>query len=128
MIDLVLQAADRQTIRQFGIANNLLKRDRTVTVDPETGEEAVEFGEWYLRPGVSFSWWNGSGRMMRSTGTFDDEGNRLTAPTFVPGVVALLRIGGAAGQEDALYDTPEDKNDVKEWERSKVARYIRNNG
>jgi hypothetical protein len=113
MIDLILQATDRQTLVAFGRANNLLRQ-----VDDE----------WELRPGVSFSWWAGSGKMMRSPGEYDEEGNQTIAPTFVPGLIALVRIGGEAGAEDALNDTPEDESDVKEWERSKIARYIRRNG
>jgi hypothetical protein len=189
VIDLILHAPDRATMRQFGIANNLLYSPvESVTVDPETLEETITYGDWELRPGVSFSWWNGTGRMMRrrvslqttaavdqaqngelafnigaatpawlteeveAHGTFPDfrgrfirkQGNfavfsgeatvgeelgiYVPDPAYVTGEIALIRIGGKAGVEDALNDTPVDPDDVKEWERSKIARYIRNNG
>lgn len=67
MIDLILYAADKATLRDFGIAHGLLT----------AGGDPVQF--------VDYSWWAGTGKFMTDSNPV----------TYLPGVVALLHIGTA---------------------------------
>lgn len=101
MIDLVLYAATKAVIRDFAIAQNLLDSN---------GNERV---------GVTYFWWLGDGKFLTQNPVYDGNGSIVTPPAFLPGVVMLLRISEAT---DDLGGTGE------QWNRSKVAQYIRNNG
>jgi hypothetical protein len=39
-----------------------------------------------------------------------------------------MRVHGEFFDWDQLNETPADPDDVKEWERSRIAQYVRNNG
>jgi len=87
--------------------------------------------EGNTREGVSYCWWAGSGQFMTATGTYDQDGNEITPPTFAPGVVALLRISGEFFQNTKLADQTYDEEgnpQLEQHQRSAVVQYIRNNG
>lgn len=114
MIDLILWATDRATLRTFAQNNNLLVQD--------------DEGNWKPRDGLEWDWWGGTGKLMRTQGTYDAEGNELTAPTYIPGEVLLLRIHGDFFNTDRLEPDEADPDKAEQWARSKVARFIKNNG
>lgn len=79
------------------------------------------------REGVSYCWWHESGKFR--TGGTDEE------PTFAPGVVALLKLHTSFFESDKegdgqRFDTDQDGNPVRreQWQYSKVAKWVRNNG
>ena len=111
MIDLIIYAADKATLRTFAIARGLLT---------EVTEEGVT--TYVKAKDFDYCWWAGSGQFMTAKGTYDEQGFELTPPTFAPGVVALLRIYTA---DDAM--TPEGE-EPEQWQKSKIAKYIRDNG
>lgn len=74
-----------------------------------------------VRRGVSYCWWGNDGDFMT------DPGDENTPPTFAPGKVALLRINSQFF-DDHLEPAEDDPDREEQWARSKVARYIRNNG
>ena len=83
--------------------------------------------EGNTREGVRYCWWAGSGKFMTKKGTYDQDGNELTAPEFLPGHVILLRIDTQFWPEDKIAEQNEDGT-LEQWARSKVVRYIKNNG
>lgn len=109
-IDLVLWGQTRADFTAFALANGLLIEDAE--------------GNRKQREGFTFSWWNGSGKLMTAPGTYDGEGNELTPPTFAPGEFALIRIYGAFFNQDRIDEPADDEA----WSRSKVAEYIKTNG
>lgn len=122
MIDLVLWAASKADMLTWGKTNppaNPLVEEQD---DGEGGTINV------ARPGLEFGWWAGSGDFMTAAGTYDGEGIELTPPTFASGVVALLRVHSDFWENDRLEVVPADPEDVKEWERSKIAQHLRDNG
>ena len=87
--------------------------------------------EGNTRPGVDYCWWAGSGKFMTAKGTYDENGDELTAPTFAPGVVALLRIHSSFFESTKLADQTYDEEgnpQLEQWQRSAVAKYIKDNG
>ena len=113
MIDLILYAANKATIRDFGIARGLI-----------TAQDDGEGGTIYVKVrNFDYCWWAGSGQFKTANGTYDEQGNEITPPTFAPGVAALLRIYTA---DDAL--DPGAEENPEQWQKSKVAKYIRDNG
>lgn len=126
-MDLILHAPDKTTLLDFAKANGLFVRRGVITDDdPEspTFGQVIDPGEWVRREGFDYCWWAGSGKMMRTLGTYDAEGVELTPTAFFPGVVALLRIYGDFFNTDRL----DDAVDEEQWSRSKIVRYIKNNG
>jgi len=126
VIDLILRAPDRATLVTFARNNGLMEQ---VVLARDTDPDSPTYGEpteteWRLKKGVDYCWWAGSGQMMRSRGTYDEEGNQLTAPTFVPGVVAIMRLYADFFNEDRIEAEP----DAEQWARSKVVKYIKDNG
>lgn len=122
MIDLVLYATDRQALVTWG-ESNPPGRPLIETVDDGEGgtvKRAVRGLEW--------SPWAGSGQFLTAAGTYDQEGNEITPPTYAPGYVIKMRIHSEYFDWDREDTVPADPEDVKEWERSKVANYIRQNG
>lgn len=115
MIDLILWSDTKTALNNFAKVHGLLVQD------PETQEWATAYG-------VEWSWWQGSGKMLRSLGTYDAEGVELTPPTFVNGWVILLRLHSTYADADKLDPAGPTAEDIPEWDRSKVARFIRNNG
>ena len=98
------------------------------------GLVSVVDGEIVNATGFDYTLWGGAGRFMTKAGTYNAEGDELTAPTFYPGVVAILRINEKfrypAVDEDApLGDTitpDEDDPDREEQHtRSRAAQWVR---
>ena len=89
-------------------------------------------GNTYTREGVDYCWWAGSGNFMTDPGTGGDpEDPGYVAPTFAPGVVALLRIYGSFFQSTKLADQTYDEEgnpQLEQDQRSAVVQYIKNNG
>lgn len=128
MIDLILHAADKATLKTFAETNGLREQyvETPAAIDLETGEVTrPAVMAWRDKKGLEYAWWAGSGKMLRTPGTYDAEGNELTAPTYVNGVVAILRLHGEFFENDQL-ETAEET--TEQWHRSKAARYIKNNG
>ena len=101
MIDIILQAPNKATMRTFAIARGLLVDD---------GD-----GGYTEREGFHWGWWAGSG---------DFPIDNLVPPTLAPGVVALMRIHGGFFDSDQITNPV----DNEQWSRSKIARFIKNNG
>jgi hypothetical protein len=121
-IDLILWAPDKATLATFAKSNppaNPLMQD---VDDGEGGTITV------TRDGVSYCWWAGSGKMLTQLGTYDSEGNELTPPQYLTGVVALLRIHSDFFNQTRLNPDPEDPDAAEQWARSTVAKYIKDNG
>ena len=114
MIDLILWANTKATFATFARTNGLLIQDAE--------------GNDSLRDGFSYVWWAESGKLVTAQGTYDAEGNELTPPTFLPGFVALCRISGGFFDSDRLDPAEDDPDKEEQYTRSKVARYIKNNG
>ena len=108
MIDLILWAADKPTIEAFALTHGLF------TTDDEGAATA--------NPGVAWSWWGGTGKVLQSHGVYDQGGNEVTPPAYLGGMVAVVRLHGAFFEADKIGDTGE------QWERSKFVRYLRDNG
>ena len=128
MIDLILHAADKATIKTFAETHGLREQyvETPAVIDPETGEVTTPaVMAWRDKHGLEYVWWAGSGKMLRTLGTYDAEGNELTAPTYVNGVVVILRLHSDFFEDDRL-DTEEEI--PEQHHRSKTARYIKNNG
>jgi len=103
---------------------------REVVTARDTDPDSPTYGqptetEWRVKPGVDWCWWADTGKMMRTRGTYDEEGNELTAPTYVSGLVALVRITGPTFLEDRI---PDAAPDAEQWAKSKVVRYLVQNG
>lgn len=109
MIDLILWAADKPTLATFAQSHNLLLPD---------GE-----GGTRRRDGFDWCWWAGSGKLMtrRAVVAGDVE---VTPARYLDGVVAMMRLYFA----DDRLDPGDDPEGDEQWKRSKVAKYIRDNG
>ena len=115
-LDLILYGADKATFAAFAKnnppANPLLD------------------SEGNTREGVSYCWWGGNGKLMTAPGDYSDE-NNIIEPTFLPGVVALLKIHSSFFEDTKLADQTFDNNGAPELEqhqRSSVVKYIKDNG
>ena len=76
MIDLVLHAPDLQTLAAFARNRGLQVRvGRIIDEDPDspTFGQVLEAGEWVNRRGFEYTPWAGSGKFMRTKGTYDNE-------------------------------------------------------
>jgi len=122
MIDLVLYATNRAALVAWGETNPPGRPLIESIDDGEGGTRKV------ARAGLEWAPWAGSGRFMTAAGEYDQDGNEITPPTFAPGYVIKMRIHSEFFDWDRLDTEPADPDDVKEWERSKVAQYVRNNG
>lgn len=134
-IDIVVHAADKAALATWAEthpAGNPLRIEvgAVYDTDPEspTFGDKLQDGEMQNRSGFTYCWWAGSGKMMRTPGVYDSEGNEVTAPTFVNGVVALLRIHGDLFFEDKLDPDENDPDAAEQFARSKIVRYVKNNG
>ena len=112
MIDLIIYAPTKGDLHTFAVARGLLE---TVV------EEGVT--SYVKAKDFDYCWWAGSGRFLTAKGTYDTEGVELTAPTFAPGVVALLRIATAGDAID-----PGATENPEQWHRSQVAKWVKDNG
>ena len=111
MIDLILWAPDKPTLKAWAQTH------------PANFPLMDEDGN--AREGVAYCWWGGDGgKIVKALGTYDEEGNELTPVEFFPGVAVLLKIHLAA---DKLADQNEDGT-LEQWERSKAAKWIKDNG
>lgn len=130
MIDLLFHAESKQHMEEaakgFDLYIPVTERQLVTpaTEDTEAVYEDVTTG-WRWRTGITISWWAGSGRMMRSKGTYDAEGTETTPATFVDGVVGLFRLHGAFYLGDKLETDVEQATQAM---RSKVAAYLAEHG
>lgn len=114
MIDIILWAPNKAALKtwaQTHPANNPLLDE-----------------EGNTREGISYSWWGGEGKIIKTVGTYDADGNELTPTVYFPGVAVLLKVDLIS---DKLADQTHDENGVpqlEQWERSKVVQWIKNNG
>lgn len=118
MIDLILYAPTKQDMLTWAETNppNNPMRYRDV-------ESA-----WQIRPGLEWSWWGGDGKFKTSAGS-SDPSSVYVEPTYASGVVMRLRIHGEFFDWGRLdVSSAEDPDDIKEWERSRTAQYIKDNG
>jgi hypothetical protein len=124
-LDIILWAPSKSALATWAkthpAANPLLQDD---------GE-----GNTVPRDGISYCWWAGSGQFMTAKGTYDAEGVELTPPTFAPGVVVLMKLHTTFFESDKegdgqRYDIDQDGNTVprEQWQYSKVAKWVKNNG
>jgi len=88
-------------------------------------------GNNVTRPGIDYCWWAGSGKFMTQKGTYDENGDEITPPSFAPGVVALLRIHSDFFENTKLADQTYDEEgnpQLEQHQRSAVVKYIKDNG
>lgn len=118
MIDLILWANTKAKFANFARtnppANPLQQQD--------------DEGNWVDRRGFTWVWWAESGKLMTARGTYDQDGNEVTPPTYLPGFVALVRIHGDFFNQNILTPDEADPEKDEQWARNKVAQYIKNNG
>lgn len=72
-------------------------------------------------PYIDFCWWAGTGKFPTSNFTLDANGNVATEPTYAPNFVGLLRVRTPA-------DDIASPVDMEQWSRSRIAKYIKDNG
>jgi hypothetical protein len=122
MMDLILHANNKATIRTFA-QNNPPANPLLVQVDDGEGGT-----EWVTRDGLEWSWWADGGKVMTAKGTYDQDGNEITPPTFLGGVVALLRIHSDFFLSDRIIPDEADPDKEEQWTRSKVVKHVKDNG
>jgi len=111
MLDMILWAPDKATLKTWAASHP--------TANPLMDEDGN------AREGVRYCWWGGDGgKILKTQGTYDAEGNELTPPEFFAGVAVLLKVYLDA---DKLADQNIDGT-LEQWERSKVAQWIKDNG
>jgi hypothetical protein len=72
--------------------------------------------------GVAYVWWGGhSGKLMTAKGTYNGL-IELTPPTFLTGFVVLIRL------YREYFDADKINAGGEQWARSKVVKYIKDNG
>lgn len=123
MIDLILWASTKAAFATFARnnppANPLQQQDGT----DEQGNPI-----WVNRPGFQYVWWAGSGKLMTQAGTYDADRNELTPPTYLNGFVALVRISGQFFDDNRLVPDGADPDKLEQWARSKIAKWVKDNG
>jgi len=128
MIDLIFHATSKEHMEKAAAGFELYvpvtekQLVSKATEDQEAVYEEVTVG-WEWVPGITVSWWAGSGKMLKAKGTYDKEGNELTPPIFVDGIVGLFRLHGEFFENDKL-----ESEETEQCYRSKVAAYIMENG
>jgi len=132
MIDLILHAADGQTLVQFARTYGLFRKNPD-TIVYDTDPDSPTFGDvletidngWRQRRGFEYSPWAGSGKFMTTKGTYDAEGAELTAPQYVAGLVYLVRLSFDVADED---QADEDETETGQAAKSKIVRWAKRNG
>jgi hypothetical protein len=66
--------------------------------------------------GVRYCWWNGDGKMITVKGDF------VTPNTYLTGVIGVLRL------HSTYFDADKIDAEGEQWARSKVVKYIKDNG
>lgn len=122
MIGLILYAANRAALVAWG-ETHPPGRPIVVSVNDDEGGTVKRAAD-----GIEWSSWGGTGLFTTVKGTYDQDGEVITPPTYAPGYVARLRVHSDYFDWDRLETVPADPEDIKEWERSKIADYIRSNG
>ena len=119
MIDLILHAVDKNTLRTFAQTYNLL-----VEVDDGLGGT-----KWVPRSGLDWSWFAGDGKIRVANAVVNQvDGSLITPPQFLNGFALQLRISKDFFLEDRLIPDESDPDKEEQWARSKVVRYVKNNG
>ena len=120
MIDLILYAPSKAALTTWAETNPPNNPMRYLDAD----------SAWQIRPGLEWSWWGGDGNFKTSAGSFNVNSDAWAVePTYAPGVVMRLRIHGEFFDWGRLdVSSVEDPDDIKEWELSRTAKYIKDNG
>lgn len=114
MIDLILQAATQQTLYAV-----LASRGLVAQQTDQAGQPIV--GAYSPVPGFDFCWWAGSGKLMTKLPVLDAQGAVITPATFLAGFVMIARLTNGG---DAIANPV----DTEQWSRSKLAKFIKDNG
>lgn len=114
MIDLILAAPDKATLAAFTQAH-------------PAGNPLID-ADGNQREGFDWCWWAGSGLFTTQAGTYDGDGNEITPPSYYGGVVALVRVYGQFFDADVIDPSDPDYDATEQWGRSRLAKYIKNNG
>ena len=72
--------------------------------------------------GFDYCLWAGNGKFMTAAPTYDAQGNQLSAPSYLSGLVIIARIYGALFESDKVDGVGD------QWLRSKIAKWIKDNG
>lgn len=80
MVDAIVRAPDRETFEQVARSVELYYEVMETVVDEETGETSkVGTGEWRVGKGVNI---DHLGPVVITPGTYDEDGNEITAPVL----------------------------------------------
>lgn len=79
-VDAIVRAPDLATFEAAAKTAELMVEITETVTDEETGETTIQgTGEWRLSKGVHF---DHLGPVILTPGTYDEDGNEITAPTF----------------------------------------------
>lgn len=112
-IDLVLWAANFATLVAFARAH-------------PSGAPLLING--HSRSHWDYCPWAGTGKFMTAKGTYDGNGDEVTPPTFLSGEVHILRIYSQFFANDTVSPQDPDYDADTQDGRSKIAKYIKDNG
>lgn len=73
--------------------------------------------------GCELTWWAGDGKFMTAKPVYDGM-TVTTPPTYLTGLVVLCRIHGALRDADRIANPV----DQQQWSRSRIAKWIKDNG
>jgi len=146
MIDVLLYAPEKQTIidllRDRGLQEQYVTKPAEYSyeyIEPVLDEEGNTVTEGYIQETevapaemgwrnaseVDWCWWAGSGKFMTAKGEYDQDGNQITAPEFLPGYLMMLRIYGTRFENDKRTTT---KENPKQHDKSNFARTFKTAG
>lgn len=112
MVDAVVRATDEATFEAAARWAELRYEETITTTDPETGETTTEgTGEWVTSKGVNIS---PLGPVVITPGTYDADGNQLTAPVLDTRYHVNVRLNGPAVSSADEYGIPK-------WEKWALA-------
>lgn len=74
-------------------------------------------------PGCDLAWWAGDGKFMTTPPVLDKDGNVTTPATYMAGFVVNCRIHSDAAKDDRI-----EGGKGEQWSRSKVAKWVKDNG
>jgi len=80
MVDAIVRAPDRETFLEVARTVELYYEVMETVTDPDTGETSqVGTGEWQVGKGINI---DHLGSVVITPGTYDEDGNELTAPVM----------------------------------------------
>lgn len=74
-------------------------------------------------PGCELAWWAGGGKFVTTAPVLDAQGNVTTPAVFMAGFVVMCRLHSSLFTNDRI-----DGAAGEQWARSKVAKWIKDNG